>query len=208
MLNIVVLVSGGGSNLQALLDTEEAGKIRNGRIMHVISSSRQAYALERARLHGISTTVLERSEFNSSAEFDAELLKTLESCQADLIVLAGFLCILGEEIVHRYSNRIINVHPSLIPAFCGKGYYGLRVHQAVLSYGVKITGATVHFVNEIPDGGAIILQKAVPVKQGDTPEMLQLRVMRQAEWELLPRAVSLFCENKIRIEGNTTIIDE
>ncbi len=207
MLNIVVLVSGGGTNLQALLDAEDAGKIKNGRIIHVISSSRQAYALERARSRGISTTVLERSEFGSSAGFDAELLKVLESCQADLIVLAGFLCILGEEVIERYRNRIINVHPSLIPAFCGKGYYGLHVHQAVLSYGVKITGATVHFVNEIPDGGAIILQKAVPVYKDDTPETLQLRVMK-AEWELLPRAVSLFCENKIRIEGNIAVIDE
>lgn len=207
MLNIVVLVSGGGTNLQALLDAEDAGKIKNGRIIHVISSSRQAYALERARSRGISTTVLERSEFGSSAGFDAELLKVLESCQADLIVLAGFLCILGEEVIERYRNRIINVHPSLIPAFCGKGYYGLHVHQAVLSYGVKITGATVHFVNEIPDGGAIILQKAVPVYKDDTPETLQIRVMK-AEWELLPRAVSLFCENKIRIEGNIAVIDE
>lgn len=207
MLNIVVLVSGGGTNLQALLDAEDAGKIKNGRIIHVISSSRQAYALERARSRGISTTVLERSEFGSSAGFDAELLKVLESCQADLIVLAGFLCILGEEVIERYRNRIINVHPSLIPAFCGKGYYGLHVHQAVLSYGVKITGATVHFVNEIPDGGAIILQKAVPVYKDDTPETLQLRVMK-AEWELLPRAVSLFCENKIRIEENIAVIDE
>ena len=150
---------------------------------------------------------MERGEFGSSAEFDAELLKVLESCQADLIVLAGFLCILGEEVIERYRNRIINVHPSLIPAICGKGYYGLRVHQAVLSYGVKITGATVHFVNEIPDGGAIILQKAVPVYKDDTPETLQLRVMK-AEWELLPRAVSLFCENKIRIEENIAVIDE
>jgi len=208
MLNIVVLVSGGGTNLQALLDAEDAGEIKNGQIIHVISSSRQAYALERARSHGISTTVLERSEFKSSAEFDAELLKVLDSCQADLVVLAGFLCILGEEVIQKYRNRIINVHPSLIPAFCGKGYYGLRVHQAVLSYGVKVTGATVHFVNEIPDGGAIILQKAVPVYRDDTPETLQLRVMRQAEWEILPKAVSLYCQNKIRVEGNIAIKED
>jgi len=208
MLNIVVLVSGGGTNLQALLDAEDAGEIKNGQIIHVISSSRQAYALERARSHGISTTVLERSEFKSSAEFDAELLKVLDSCQADLVVLAGFLCILGEEVIQKYRNRIINVHPSLIPAFCGKGYYGLRVDQAVLSYGVKVTGATVHFVNEIPDGGAIILQKAVPVYRDDTPETLQLRVMRQAEWEILPKAVSLYCQNKIRVEGNIAIIED
>lgn len=208
MLNIVVLVSGGGTNLQALLDAEEAGEIRGGRIIHVISSSSEAYALERARRHGVCTTIVERSAFNLSDEFDTELLKELESCEADLIVLAGFLCILGERIVRKYSNRIINVHPSLIPAFCGKGFYGLKVHEAALSYGVKLTGATVHFVNEIPDGGAIILQKAVPIHQGDTPETLQLRVMRQAEWELLPRAVSLFCEGKITVQGKNTIISD
>lgn len=208
MLNIVVLVSGGGTNLQALLDAEDAGEIQGGRIIHVISSSSEAYALERAHRHGVCTTVVERKAFNTADEFDAELLKELESCEADLIVLAGFLCILGERIIHRYANRILNVHPSLIPSFCGKGYYGLRVHQAVLSYGVKITGATVHFVNEIPDGGAIILQKAVPVNQGDTPETLQLRVMRQAEWELLPRAVSLFCQGKIHIQGKIATLLE
>ncbi|NLN82524.1 MAG: phosphoribosylglycinamide formyltransferase [Clostridiales bacterium] len=208
MLNIVVLVSGGGTNLQALLDAEDSGVIKGGRIMRVISSSADAYALERARSHGICTTVVERKAFNTAEEFDAELLKELESCEPDLIVMAGFLCILGERIIQRFPNRIINVHPSLIPAFCGKGYYGLRVHEAVLSYGVKITGATVHFVNEIPDGGAIILQKAVPVNQGDTPEILQLRVMRQAEWELLPLAVSLFCQGKIKIEGKIATIVE
>ena len=162
MLNIVVGVRR-GYKPSGVAGSPRRGEIKT-EIIHVISSSRQAYALERARSRGISTTVLERSEFGSSAGFDAELLKVLESCQADLIVLAGFLCILGEEVIERYRNRIINVHPSLIPAFCGKGYYGLHVHQAVLSYGVKITGATVHFVNEIPDGGAIILQKAVPVR--------------------------------------------
>ena len=208
MLNIVVLVSGGGTNLQALLDAEEAGEIHGGRIIHVISSSPEAYALERAHRHGVCTSVVNRSAYPSAEAFNAELLKELEGCEADLIVLAGFLCILGERIVRRYSNRIINVHPSLIPAFCGKGFYGLRVHQAVLSYGVKLTGATVHFVNEIPDGGAIILQKAVPVHKGDTPETLQLRVMRQAEWELLPRAVSLFCEGKITVRDNIATIND
>ncbi len=207
MLNIVVLVSGGGTNLQALLDAESAGEIRGGRIVRVISSSPDAYALERAARHGVPGTVINRRAFSRSADFDAELLAELKRCEADLVVLAGFLCILGEEIVHAYANRILNVHPSLIPAFCGKGFYGLRVHQAALDYGVKVTGATVHFVNEIPDGGAIILQKAVSVQPQDTPETLQLRVMRQAEWELLPKAVSLFCQGKIRLEGNRAVID-
>ena len=207
MLNIVVLVSGGGTNLQALLDAESAGEIRGGRIVRVISSSPDAYALERAARHGVPGTVINRRAFSRSADFDAELLAELKRCEADLVVLAGFLCILGEEIVHAYANRILNVHPSLIPAFCGKGFYGLRVHQAALDYGVKVTGATVHFVNEIPDGGAIILQKAVSVQPQDTPETIQLRVMRQAEWELLPKAVSLFCQGKIRLEGNRAVID-
>lgn len=208
MLNIVVLVSGGGTNLQALLDAEEKGEIIGGRIMHVISSNPDAYALKRAIRSGISTTVVNRRAFDTSKEFDAELLDVLISCKPDLIVLAGFLCILGECIIRQYQNRIINVHPSLIPAFCGKGYYGLNVHKAVLAYGVKLTGATVHFVNEIPDGGAIIMQKAVPVLATDTPETLQLRVMRQAEWEILPRAVSLFCQGKISVKDNIATIND
>ena len=207
MLNIVVLVSGGGTNLQALLDAEEAGEIHGGRITQVISSSPEAYALERAARHGVPGTVINRKAYADAAEFDAALLKELKRAEADLIVLAGFLCILGEEIVRAYANRIINVHPSLIPAFCGKGFYGLRVHKAALDYGVKVTGATVHFVNEIPDGGAIILQKAVAVQPQDTPETLQLRVMRQAEWELLPKAGSLFCEGRIRLQGNKAVVD-
>ena len=207
MLNIVVLVSGGGTNLQALLDAEEAGEIHGGRITQVISSSPEAYALERAARHGVPGTVINRKAYADAAEFDAALLKELKRAEADLIVLAGFLCILGEEIVRAYANRIINVHPSLIPAFCGKGFYGLRVHKAALDYGVKVTGATVHFVNEIPDGGAIILQKAVAVQPQATPETLQLRVMRQAEWELLPKAVSLFCEGRIRLQGNKAVVD-
>ncbi len=208
MLNIVVLVSGGGTNLQALLDAEEKGEIIGGRIMHVISSNPDAYALKRAIRSGISTTVVNRRAFDTSKEFDAELLDVLISCKPDLIVLAGFLCILGESIIRQYQNRIINVHPSLIPAFCGKGYYGLNVHKAVLAYGVKLTGATVHFVTEIPDGGAIIMQKAVPVLATDTPETLQLRVMRQAEWEILPRAVSLFCQGKISVKDNIATIND
>ena len=188
MLNIVVLVSGGGTNLQALLDAEEAGEIRGGRIVRVISSAPGAYALERAARHGVPGTVIERKAFASAAAFDAELLAELKRCEADLVVLAGFLCILGEEIVRTYANRILNVHPSLIPAFCGKGYYGLKVHEAALRRGVRVTGATVHLVNEIPDGGRILLQKAVDILPGDTPETLQRRVMEQAEWVLLPQA--------------------
>lgn len=208
MLNIVVLVSGGGTNLQALIDAEEKGEIIGGRIMHVISSNPDAYALKRASSSGISTTVVDRRAFDTPHGFDAELLDVLISCKPDLIVLAGFMCILGESIIRQYHNRIINVHPSLIPAFCGKGYYGLNVHKAVLAYGVKLTGATVHFVNEIPDGGAIILQKAVPVLATDTPETLQLRVMRQAEWDILPLAVSLFCQDKISVKDNIVTIND
>ena len=207
MLNVVVLVSGGGTNLQALLDAQEAGELRGGRIVRVISSAPGAYALERAARHNVPASVVDRKSYAGAADFDAALLAELRKARADLVVLAGFLCILGKEIVQTYANRILNVHPSLIPAFCGKGFYGLRVHKAALDYGVKVTGATVHFVNEIPDGGAIILQKAVPVQPQDTPETLQLRVMRQAEWELLPKAVSLFCQGKIRLEGNKAFVD-
>lgn len=208
MLRIAVFVSGGGTNLQALLDAQDAGKIKNGRIVHVVALNPDAFALERAARHQIPTSVVQRKAFTDAAAFDDALLQTVEACQADLIVLAGFLSILGEKIVSRYRNRIINIHPALIPSFCGKGYYGLKVHEAALAYGVKVTGATVHFVNEIPDGGAIILQKAVAVQPDDTPESLQLRVMQQAEWELLPCAVSLYCDGKIRVEGNiATIMD-
>lgn len=208
MLNIAVLVSGGGTNLQALIDAEKTGKIHGGRIIRVISSAPGAYALERARKHHIDTAVVDRKKYPDAASFDSALLESLESCQADLVVLAGFLSILGESVIAAYRNRIVNVHPSLIPSFCGKGFYGLKVHQAVLDAGVKVTGATVHFVNEIPDGGAIILQKAVDVRSDDTPETLQKRVMQQAEWELLPRAVSLCCEGRIRLNGHIAIIRE
>ena len=207
MINIAVLVSGGGTNLQALLDAQEAGQLNGGRIVRVISSRPGVYALERAAKHGVAASVVERRRFDSAEAFDAALLKELEACGAELVVLAGFLSILGEAVIARYRNRILNVHPSLIPAFCGKGYYGLKVHEAALAYGVKVTGATVHFVNEIPDGGAILLQKAVAIRSDDTPETLQLRVMQQAEWELLPRAVSLFCEGKIHLNGNVAVID-
>lgn len=200
--NITVLVSGGGTNLQALLDASDAGRIRGGSIVRVISSAPGAYALERARRHGVPTAVVERRAYTTPAEFDQALLRELREAETDLVVLAGFLSILGEEMVREYADRILNVHPSLIPSFCGKGYYGLRVHEAALEAGVKVTGATVHFVNEIPDGGAILLQKAVEVLPCDTPETLQRRVMEQAEWILLPRAVSLFCEDRVRVRGH------
>lgn len=204
--NIAVLVSGGGTNLQALIDAEAAGAIRNGRIVRVISSRPGVFALERARLHGIETAVVERGTCPSPAAFDVAVLRELEECGADVVVLAGFLSILGPAVVERYENRILNVHPALIPSFCGKGYYGLKVHEEVLRYGVKLTGATVHFVSEVPDGGAILLQKAVEVRPDDTPESLQRRVMEEAEWQLLPRAVSLVCEGRVRVEGRTARI--
>lgn len=196
--NIVVLVSGGGTNLQALIDAQSRGKLKGGKLAGVISSKEGVFALERAKKAGIPAAVVPRKNFSQGADFDRALLSELQKMQADLVVLAGFLCILGSDILKSYDRRIINVHPSLIPAFCGDGFYGLKVHEAALRYGVKVTGATVHFVNEVTDGGQIILQKAVAIKDGDTPESLQKRVMEQAEWELLPKAVSLFCEGKIK----------
>lgn len=190
MLNIAVLVSGGGSNLQALIDAVEAGRI-NGRIVTVVSSKPGVFALERAAKHNIPATVIERKD---NPDFDKQMVTHLNDNKVDLVVLAGFLSILGGETLKQYTGRIINVHPSLIPSFCGKGYYGLKVHQEALNYGVKVTGATVHFVNEVVDGGAIILQKAVDVLDGDTPETLQLRVMEQAEWVILPKAVQMYCD--------------
>ena len=206
MVRIAVLVSGGGTNLQALIDAQAAGRFPQGEIVRVISSRPGVYALQRAQQAGIATAVVERMAYPDAAAFDVALLRELDGCGAGLVVLAGFLSILGPEVIARYSNRIINIHPALIPSFCGKGYYGLKVHEAALAYGVKLTGATVHFVNEVPDGGAIILQKAVPVEEGDTPESLQKRVMEQAEWQLLPEAVSLFCAGRIRVEGRRTVI--
>lgn len=185
---IAVLVSGGGTNLQALIDARSRGELAHGEIVRVISSRDDAYALERARLAGIPAAVCSRAELGSGEAFEKELKRQLTECGAQLIVLAGFMSILSPAFVSRYPERIINVHPSLIPSFCGKGFYGLRVHQAALARGVKVTGATVHFVNEIPDGGRIILQKAVEVLPGDTPQSLQRRVMEQAEWVLLPAA--------------------
>ncbi len=206
MMNIAVFVSGGGTNLQALIDAESRGEIKNGKITFVLASNENAYALERAKKAGIECAVVSRKSYGSKAEYDKAILDALSGRNIDLIVLAGFLAILGEDLVKAYSNRIINVHPSLIPLFCGDGFYGKKVHTAVLNSGVKVTGATVHFVNEITDGGAIILQKAVPVEEGDNEDILQYRVMRQAEWEILPKAVSLFCEGRIKINGNKTEI--
>ena len=190
---IAVLVSGGGTNLQALIDAENAGKIPHGEISLVISNNPNAYALERARVNGIPGAVITRKECGSQAAFEAEIQAVLERNGTDLIILAGFMCILSEAFTSKWPKRILNVHPSLIPSFCGEGFYGLRVHQAALDYGVKVTGATVHFVNEIPDGGEIIAQKAVYIEEGDTPEILQRRVMEQAEWILLPQAAEKVC---------------
>ncbi|WP_300415058.1 phosphoribosylglycinamide formyltransferase [uncultured Oscillibacter sp.] len=187
---IAVLVSGGGTNLEALLNAREAGKIPHGEIVVVLSSSSGAYALERAKNHGVPGFAVPRKGSTQEA-FEAGLMEKLTEYQADMIILAGFLSILSEEFVRRWPDRILNVHPALIPSFCGKGMYGLRVHEAALEKGVKVTGATVHFVNEIPDGGEILLQKAVEVLPGDTPEVLQRRVMEQAEWVLLPQAAEL-----------------
>lgn len=204
--NIAVFVSGGGTNLQALIDAQARGEIRNGRIVFVLASNDKAYAIERAKKAGIEYQVVSRKAYPTGEAYDAAILAALENRDIDLIVLAGFLSILGASVIEAYRNRIINIHPSLIPLFCGDGFYGKKVHTAVLASGMKVTGATAHFVNEITDGGAIILQKAVPVEQGDTEDILQYRVMRQAEWEILPLAVSLFCEGRIRIEGNHTVI--
>lgn len=204
--NIVVLVSGGGTNLQALIDAQERGEIKDGKISCVISSKPGAFALERAEKHGIPSRVISRKEYSDTINYSNAILEVLKEEQADLIVLAGFMTILSEDVVKAYPYKIINVHPALIPSFCGNGYYGLKVHEAALSYGVKISGATVHFVNEEADAGAIILQKPVEVKNNDTPETLQKRIMEQAEWKILPEAVALFCSDKIKISGGKAFV--
>ena len=188
-VKIAVLVSGGGTNLQALIDAQKSGIIKNGNIALVLSNNPNAYALTRAKDNNIPTAVVTRNETGSRAAMEEKILSILEDAGIDLIVLAGFMCILSEKFTRRYDRRILNVHPSLIPSFCGEGFYGLKVHEAALQKGVKVTGATVHFVNEIPDGGEILLQKAVKVCKNDTPQTLQARVMKQAEWVILPRAV-------------------
>ncbi len=192
---VAVLVSGGGTNLQAIFDAEKSGIIKSGEVVLVISSTEGAYALERAKNHGVKALAITKKACGGQAEFERRLAETLEAEKIDLIVLAGFLSILSESFTKRFDGKIINVHPSLIPSFCGKGFYGLRVHEAALDYGVKVTGATVHYANEIPDGGRIIMQKAVDVLPGDTPETLQRRVMEEAEWVILPRAVEYVCSN-------------
>lgn len=208
MLNIAVLVSGGGTNLQALIDAEKAGKIENGRISVVVASKPGVYALERAKNAGIEGVVLARKDFESVDDYSVALEKLLKEKKTDLIVLAGFMTITNAAFTKAFENRIINVHPALIPSFCGKGYYGLHVHEAALARGVKVSGATVHFVNEVCDGGPIILQKAVPVEPGDTPETLQRRIMEQAEWQLLPEAVSLFCAGRLSVDGAVVTIKD
>ncbi len=206
--NIVVLVSGGGTNLQALIDAEHRGEIPNGQITCVISSKADAYALERAKQNGIKTRVLARSDYADIAAYSAAMVKALKEEQADLVIYAGFMTILDEQVVRAFPNKMMNVHPALIPSFCGKGFYGLHVHEEVLKRGVKLTGATVHFVTEVCDGGPIILQSAVPVLQDDTPEVLQRRVMEQCEWKLLPKAAALFCDGKITVKDGKTWIQE
>lgn len=197
LTNIAVFVSGGGTNLQALIDAQNAGIIKSGKIKLVVSSSPTAYALERAKNNGIDAVVVSRKENPDQKVFEEKIIKALEEYEIDLIVLAGFMSILSEDFTKRYAERIINVHPSLIPSFCGKGFYGLHVHEAALSYGVKVSGATVHFVNEIPDGGKIILQKAVEIKDGDTPEVLQKRIMEEAEWKILPEATEIISKKML-----------
>ncbi len=195
---IAVLVSGGGTNLQALIDAQKTGIIKSGEISLVISNNPDAFALTRAKNVGIDTAVVSKKQYTTQRDFESRIIQLLEENDTDLIVLAGFMSILSEDFVKHFEKRIINVHPSLIPSFCGQGYYGLRVHEAALEKGVKVTGATVHFVNEIPDGGEIIMQKAVSVRNGDTPEILQRRVMRIAEWKILPAATEKVCKNIIK----------
>ena len=198
---IAVLVSGGGTNLQALIDAQGRGEIPDGQIAAVISSSPDAFALERAKKAGIPGYVINRKDFASNQAMTVALTQQLKELDIGLVVLAGFMYILTPELIDAYPNAILNVHPALIPSFCGEGFYGLHVHEAALAYGVKVTGATVHFVSEDCDGGPIVLQQAVPIEEGDTAEMLQRRVMEQAEWKILPRAVALFCAGKLRVEG-------
>lgn len=208
MKNIVVLVSGGGTNLQALIDAEKRGELQGGKITCVISSKEGAYALERAARNGIKGVVLPRKDYADSHEYSKAMLESLQAEKADIIVYAGFMTILDEQVCKAYPYKMVNVHPALIPSFCGKGYYGLKVHEEALKRGVKVTGATVHFVTEVCDGGPIILQKAVEVKNGDTPEVLQRRVMEQAEWKILPHAVSLLCQDKVQVKDGVAYVTE
>lgn len=207
MLNVVVLVSGGGTNLQAIIDAVDSGVITNTKIAGVISNNKNAYALERAEKHGIPNQCISPKDYESREIFNQEFMKAVDALQPDLIVLAGFLVVIPAEMIAKYRNRMINIHPSLIPAFCGTGFYGLNVHEKALERGVKVVGATVHFVDEGTDTGPIILQKAVEVEQGDTPEVLQRRVMEQAEWKILPRAIDLIANGKVKVEGHHVTIE-
>ncbi len=208
MLKVAVLVSGGGTNLQAILDAIDNGTITNAKVEVVISNNKNAYALERAKNHGIEALCISPKEYETRDAFNKAFLEKLDSYQPDLIVLAGFLVVIPKQMIEKYRNRIINIHPSLIPSFCGTGYYGLKVHEGVLSRGVKVTGATVHFVDEGTDTGPIILQKAVEVEQDDTPESLQRRVMEQAEWIIMPKAIDLIANGKVSVADGKVKIDE
>ncbi len=208
MKNIVVLVSGGGTNLQALIDAEKRRELGNGKITCVIASRADAYALERAKSNSIKTVVLVRKDYPDVAAYSKAMADTLKAENADLVVYAGFMTILDEQVCNAFPYKMMNVHPALIPSFCGKGFYGLHVHEAALAKGVKLSGATVHFVTEECDGGPIILQKAVEVKNGDTPETLQKRIMEEAEWKILPKAVQLFCDDKITVIDGKAVISE
>ena len=206
MLRVAVLVSGGGTNLQAIIDAVESGTITNTKLVGVISNNKNAFALERAGNHGIPAKCVSPRDFESRAEFNQALLDTVNELEADLLVLAGFLVVIPAEMIRQYRNRIVNIHPSLIPAFCGTGFYGLKVHEAALERGVKVVGATVHFVDEGTDTGPIILQKAVEVEDGDTPSVLQRRVMEQAEWKILPQAIDMIANGKVSVVDGKTVI--
>ena len=208
MLNVVVLVSGGGTNLQAIIDAVESGQITNTKIAGVISNNQNAYALERAKKHGIPSLCISPKQFASREEFNEQFLEKVNELHPDLIVLAGFLVVIPPAMIETYRNRIVNIHPSLIPSFCGTGFYGLKVHEAALARGVKVVGATVHFVDEGTDTGPIILQKAVEVEPGDTPEVLQRRVMEHAEWKILPKAIDLIANGKVSVVEGLTVIKE
>ena len=208
MLNVVVMVSGGGTNLQAIIDAVHSGKITNTRIAGVISNNQNAYALTRAEENGIAAQCISPKQFSDRTEFNRALLDVVDAMEPDLIVLAGFLVVIPPEMIRKYEHRIINIHPSLIPSFCGTGYYGLKVHEAALARGVKVVGATVHFVDEGTDTGPIILQKAVEVQNGDTPQILQRRVMEQAEWQILPRAIDLIANGKVCVTERIATVNE
>lgn len=208
MLRVLSMVSGGGTNLQAIIDSVKNGMITNTELVGVISNNKNVYALTRAKENGIDAKCISPKDYESREVFNQELLKAVDAYEPDLIVLAGYLVVIPPEMIKKYKNRIINIHPSLIPSFCGTGYYGLKVHEAALERGVKVVGATVHFVDEGTDTGPIILQKAVEVQNGDTPEVLQRRVMEQAEWKILPHAIDLIANGKVEVEGHRTIVTE